>query len=254
MATTTINLGLSLDGLSNVDSTGKNNGDILRWNSTTNKWEDNALPTTAPAGSSGQIQFNNSGAFGADSLLVWDNTNKRLGVGASPASTVRLDVRAQGALSTDIALRVRNSANSRNPIEVLGTEVTNFNVGQYAQFNVTKNGNDAPTFIGKTSGNSTFALDSDYDATNLYTGSLKLYSYASSLLTIIKAVGTSYLSHSSANLVLGGTAVGLNSAKVLGIYNGTAPTTDIAGGQIYVEAGALKYRGSSGTVTTLAVA
>jgi hypothetical protein len=123
MATTTINLGLSLDGLSNVDSTGKNNGDILRWNSTTNKWEDNALPTTAPAGSSGQIQFNDSGAFGADSLLVWDNTNKRLGVGASPASTVRLDVRAQGALSTDIAFRVRNSADTGNLLEVLGNGV-----------------------------------------------------------------------------------------------------------------------------------
>jgi hypothetical protein len=120
MATTTINLGLSLDGLSNVDSAGKANGDILRWNSTTNKWEDNALPTTAPAGSNGQIQFNSSGAFGADSLLVWDNTNKRLGVGASPATTVRLDVRAQGALSTDIAFRVRNSADSADLLSLNG--------------------------------------------------------------------------------------------------------------------------------------
>jgi hypothetical protein len=120
MATTTINLGLSLDGLSNVDTAGKANGDILRWNSVTNKWEDNALPTTAPAGSNGEIQFNNSGAFGADSGLLWDNTNKRLGVGASPASTVRLDVRAQGALSTDIAFRVRNSADSANLMQVSG--------------------------------------------------------------------------------------------------------------------------------------
>jgi hypothetical protein len=43
MATTTVNLGLSLDGLSNVDTAGKNNGDILVWNSTSNKWEDAAL-------------------------------------------------------------------------------------------------------------------------------------------------------------------------------------------------------------------
>jgi hypothetical protein len=97
MATTTINLGVSLDGLSNVDSAGKNNGDILRWNSTTNKWEDNALPTTAPAGSNGEIQFNNSGAFGADSLLVWDNTNKRLGVGGTAASRLTI----QGTATSD---------------------------------------------------------------------------------------------------------------------------------------------------------
>ena len=39
--------------------------------------------TTSAAGTSGQIQFNDSSAFGADSNLFWDNTNKRLGVGTS---------------------------------------------------------------------------------------------------------------------------------------------------------------------------
>jgi hypothetical protein len=58
MATTTINLGLSLDGLSNVDSTGKNNGDILRWNSTTNNWEDNTVDTTPTDGSTNLIDSN----------------------------------------------------------------------------------------------------------------------------------------------------------------------------------------------------
>jgi len=67
-----------------------------------------------PAGSTGQIQFNNAGSFGADSGLFWDNTNKRLGVGATPASNVRLDLRAQGALSTDIVQRWRNSADTAN--------------------------------------------------------------------------------------------------------------------------------------------
>ena len=74
----------------------------------------------AAAGITGQIQFNNGGAFGADSGLFWDNTNKRLGIGATPSSTVRLDVRAQGALSTDIAFRVRNSADTANIISVQG--------------------------------------------------------------------------------------------------------------------------------------
>jgi hypothetical protein len=48
---------------------------------------------------------------------------------------------------------------------------------------------------------------------------------------------------------------GTSAEKVIGIGNGTAPTSSPAGmGQLYVEAGALKYRGSSGTVTTIAAA
>ena len=42
-----------------------------------------STPSTAAAGSSGYVQFNNSNAFAADSNLFWDNTNKRLGVGTS---------------------------------------------------------------------------------------------------------------------------------------------------------------------------
>jgi hypothetical protein len=51
------------------------------------------------------------------------------------------------------------------------------------------------------------------------------------------------------------TTVG-NGSGVLGIANaGTPPTTNpVGGGCLYVEAGALKYRGSSGTVTTIAPA
>lgn len=46
-------------------------------------WSTVSGGTGTPAGSTGQIQFNSAGAFGADSLLFWDNTNKRLGVGTS---------------------------------------------------------------------------------------------------------------------------------------------------------------------------
>jgi hypothetical protein len=57
------------------------------------------------------------------------------------------------------------------------------------------------------------------------------------------------------NVGVGVSAFGTSAAKVLGLANATAPTTSPAGmGQLYVEAGALKYRGSSGTVTTIAAA
>jgi hypothetical protein len=40
---------------------------------------------TKPGGVSGNVQFNNSGAFGGDANFHCDNTNKRLGIGiASP--------------------------------------------------------------------------------------------------------------------------------------------------------------------------
>ena len=58
---------------------------------------------------------------------------------------------------------------------------------------------------------------------------------------------------SSGNVGVGVSTFGTSAAKVLGLANATAPSTSPAGmGQLYVEAGALKYRGSSGTVTTIA--
>jgi hypothetical protein len=57
------------------------------------------------------------------------------------------------------------------------------------------------------------------------------------------------------NFGVGTNNFGTSAVRVIGIANGTAPTTSPAGmGQFWVENGALKYRGSSGTVTTLAPA
>jgi hypothetical protein len=60
---------------------------------------------------------------------------------------------------------------------------------------------------------------------------------------------------SSGSVGIGGSSFGAG-AKVVFIANATTvPTTNpVGGGVMYVEAGALKYRGSSGTVTTIAAA
>jgi hypothetical protein len=53
----------------------------------------------------------------------------------------------------------------------------------------------------------------------------------------------------------GGTAMAVTKDAWLAIFNSTAPAANAtSGGYLYVEAGALKYRGSSGTITTLGVA
>jgi len=57
------------------------------------------------------------------------------------------------------------------------------------------------------------------------------------------------------NVGVGVSAFGTSAAKVIGLANATAPSTSPAGmGQLYVESGALKFRGSSGTITTIAAA
>jgi hypothetical protein len=58
----------------------------------------------------------------------------------------------------------------------------------------------------------------------------------------------------SGNLLVGLATAGTTAAKTIQIANGTAPTANVTGGQLYVEAGVLKYRGSSGTITTLGAA
>lgn len=77
--------------------------------------------TAITSGTVGRILFQGTGSVvQQDSTLFWDNTNKRLGVGATPNTSTRLDVRAQGALSSDIAFRVRNSADSVSLLEHYG--------------------------------------------------------------------------------------------------------------------------------------
>lgn len=52
-------------------------------NSTSILGSGNIAVSASPAGSTGDIQFNASGALAANSLLDWDNTNARLGVGVA---------------------------------------------------------------------------------------------------------------------------------------------------------------------------
>ena len=83
--------------------------------------------TAIASGTVGRVLFEGTGnVVQQDSTLFWDNTNKRLGVGATPSTSVRLDVRAQGALSTDIAFRVRNSADTANVLTVNGDGTQNW--------------------------------------------------------------------------------------------------------------------------------
>lgn len=93
--------------------------------------------------------------------------------------------------------------------------------------------------------------------TNSGVGRLQASATAVSLASTAYGSGTVLpLVLSGANLGLGGMTSFGTGTNVVGIANATAvPSTNpTGGGVLYVEAGALKYRGSSGTVSTLGAA
>ena len=66
-------------------------------------------------------------ADGGGNIALRKDVNHFVGIGYSATATLgaKLDVKAQGALSTDIALRVRNSADSADILTVQGNEFVN---------------------------------------------------------------------------------------------------------------------------------
>jgi hypothetical protein len=267
------------------------------------------------SGTVGRILFDGTGSVvQEDSALFWDNTNKRLGIGATPSTSVRLDVRAQGALSTDIAFRVRNSADTKNLITIRGDKTIELIADTPATnggISITSSAYNEPILNFYDSfANKKLIIDTSNALINLGgNGSIKIGSLSTSnnylglvtpttsnrFLKLVDNFANEYLSlggntydgtggisltlktttntgatfvtfsksdntnkvviTDQANVGIGQATFGTSSKFVLAIADGTAPTTSPTGcGQIYVEGGALKYRGSSGTITVLGVA
>lgn len=160
--------------------------------------------TAIASGTIGGILFQNgSNLLAQDSALFWDNTNKRLGVGATPDTATRLDVRAQGALSTDIAFRVRNSANTTNIFQVNGDGSGGFNIDT----KVIKFGTGSYITTGSSNANTLFVGFGLYNCalSNNFNGSNQI------------AYGFNHLN-------IGG-SLSTDGTKTLEIATGTAPTS-----------------------------
>lgn len=87
------------------------NGQVL--SSTTDGARSWITPSTGggtPAGATGQIQFNNAGAFGANANLHWDNTTSRLGLGIA-VPLAQLHVKS---LSASVVPSIYQAAASQN--------------------------------------------------------------------------------------------------------------------------------------------
>jgi hypothetical protein len=128
----------------------------------------------------------------------------------------------------------------------IGTTVTNrkLNIGGAASnalihfFNTATGSTNVDGF--------TFGLETDQSVVlfNAENTAMKFYTNSVQAMTL----------DASGNLLVGLATAGTTAAKTIQIANGTAPTANVTGGQLYVESGALKFRGSSGTITTIAAA
>ncbi|MEJ0024611.1 MAG: hypothetical protein WDN01_01175 [Rhizomicrobium sp.] len=158
----------------------------------------------------------------------------KIGALSNPAAGYALDVTGNvtisGAIGSGIHTLVTSSDNT--PLLVLSCSSAN-SIGVSATINKTG-------VTGLATKNLVFATSSSM--ADIVIGP----STAAPLALVVKGNG---------NIGIGVTTLGTSAARVIGIANGVAPTSSPAGmGQLYVESGALKYRGSSGTVTTVAPA
>ena len=151
--------------------------------------------------------------------------------------------------SGNLGLGVTPSAwfSNRRAIQVGG--------GSVSVYGSTNDGLDLCNNVYSASGTSTDTYVSNGYATQMRMDSGQFRFFTAPSGTAGNAISfTQALTLTSAvNLLLNGTSDPAGAQGCLVIYNRTAaPTGNVAGGILYVESGALKYRGSSGTVTTLA--
>lgn len=194
------------------------------------------LDTTASAKSLKVVTDANKTHFyevagAAGDVLTLDLTNKRVGVGtASPQAkfAVALQTTADATAQSVLSLYAGSS------------EVVLAGFG-------TRFGFDAENAAGAFENISTIGGIWENPASGNETGAIVMHTRVNggAFVERVRISG-------NGNLGINTTSFGTDAVAVLAIKNGTPPTSSPAGvGQLYVEAGILKYRGSSGTITTL---
>jgi hypothetical protein len=207
------------------------------------------------------------GASASGNFLLGTTTDagyKLKVLGASDAQ-MQLDVAAGGAYTTQVFANGGSGKgfiywNNGGSVFEFGTYVAGasvrFNTGLGATA-LTLDSSQNATFAGNVTVGSG-ALDKEITinsgATGSYSAAIKYQAVGTNYWKVGRGSGTG-----SANFEVydyQGTAGVrlsiLSQSAVLFIANSSAPATPTGGGHLYVESGALKYKGSSGTVTTIA--
>ena len=170
---------------------------------------------------------------------IW-NVNT-LSIGSASASA-RLDVRAAGALSTDLAFRVRNSANTLDIIKVQGNNEVNvrhnLSLGLYAA------GSTRKLYMVRDA--ETFGIDLDWTGASTTAARIVNNGSGSNIaLSVNSFNGTSNFAISIANGDISmagaaGTKIGVTTTQKIGFWNATPivqPTTAVAASTFVVGVG-----------------
>lgn len=205
------------------------------------EWQDSTNTVLGFVDSIGRGKFV-TGLFGTLSTSIGSN----LAVATNATTTIGLIVRGAASQTANLTEWQDSTGSVKAAISSVG-------YATYSGF--TSTGNSA---ISSSSGNSPYLMWSSGDGYRY-----KVTSKAANAGVELDSVDASPVDHyfggvqrfrftNNKNIIIGGTAEATSAVGTVHFYNGTAPSANIAGGILYVEAGALKYRGSSGTVTTIA--
>lgn len=103
----------AVSGQVTITSTDTTNDRLLIWDATDSALKQvsigNLGVAAAPAGSDGQIQYNNGGSTGGDANLYWDDSNNRVGIGTSTPDNT-LHVKSAGTTHIKIESEAGNEA------------------------------------------------------------------------------------------------------------------------------------------------
>lgn len=169
-----------------------------------------------------QLYFTSGAA--ATQTAILDTVGLKIGTGASAAA--RLDVLAQGALSTDLAFRVRNSANTANLGQINGDGTFRFGDANGGLNNSVSYISDGRLFLSK-SGANFIELNPGTTANRLYGGS-NGWEISGSAKTSISTTGLTAYFYDGTLQIASGLNVSGGATNTIHIQNGVAPTTSIA--------------------------
>lgn len=115
--------------------------------------------TFLPAGSDGQLQFNNGGALGATAQVYYDDVNNRLGIGTStPVSTLHVD--GTTTLSSNLNFLSPDTTNTIS-VSMLDTDTLSFSGDSGQLFSITDSLSGTIFAVNDISGVPSIEVDDD---------------------------------------------------------------------------------------------
>ena len=195
-------------------------------------------------------------------------------LGAASSAVTTLEANGQSDRAVELSLKANFSSGQNATLRLNGGNATVIlsnssstglrtiaHTAERHDFSVVSLTNTNPGFkvSGSWSAPSNFMALIENTNTTATADALKVRSAAvSSSVKILQAIDGNSLGmtvYGGGNVGLNGSSFGAGVGVIFLANAGTVPTTNPSlGGLLYVQAGALKYRGSSGTVTTIAVA